>query len=290
MSASSRIRTCLNSDTHIICTRVLPDICGPCQKPLYLENHPWETISLFEKRQKLRELANYNHDRFIHCLPLEIASNIFELCMPDSRNLMDLGISHPDVTTIPFRLILSAVCRRWMAIAHSTPRLWTTLLLCTDPLSWPDPILVQTWLNRAGNLALSIRLCISNDLAYASWDAIDAMIDALNQYAGRWLQPKYEGPHNFLQRFIYEEQGKPQMRRLHIDISHPIFYTDLMTALKLRPKRLDALSISELKVTALNIDWQHLTDLEIGSALSTDCFYVLSNAPLSHPVLFTGRA
>ncbi|KAF9483560.1 hypothetical protein BDN70DRAFT_290942 [Pholiota conissans] len=238
MSHSRRCGLC--SYDKISCSPAFSSICDPCRKLAELGEKFEETrrmlIGFANERQKLKELANYKHDRIIHRLPVEIASNIFELCMPDSQDLMDLDPSHSTISAIPVQLVLSSVCRRWAAIAHSTSRLWTNLVLCANYLKrpWPNPILVEKWLNRSGNLGISIRLHVP-DLFLRQYESTE-IINVLNRYCDRWLHLTYQGPLFDLLKLGSADTDQPQLRRLRLTVSRPTSSTSEHQTLKLRPK------------------------------------------------------
>ncbi|KAJ7282739.1 hypothetical protein C8J57DRAFT_1463359 [Mycena rebaudengoi] len=58
-------------------------------------------------------------DPIVARLPVELLSEIFILCLPDSSE------RHPNPRTVP--LILLRICTAWANIARSTPALWDTI-------------------------------------------------------------------------------------------------------------------------------------------------------------------
>ncbi|KAJ7490877.1 hypothetical protein FB451DRAFT_1124443, partial [Mycena latifolia] len=94
----------------------------------------------------------------VACLPVDISSEIFIQCLIPSS-------SAPRAQHAP--LLLLDVCNAWTNIALSTPALWAVIHLA-QPMSNPESLLC-TWLERAGNRALSISLPtpLSTDIAAA---------------------------------------------------------------------------------------------------------------------------
>ncbi|KAJ7645953.1 hypothetical protein DFH06DRAFT_580505 [Mycena polygramma] len=81
-------------------------------------------------------------------LPLELSSEIFVCCLPDSPG--------PDSGSAP--TLLLGVCHRWSSIAISTPSLWNTVY-SDCPLDAPNfDKLLEIWLGRAQSLPLSLHL------------------------------------------------------------------------------------------------------------------------------------
>jgi hypothetical protein len=196
------------------CNLADPRICGPCQQISDLDTKIKETkmalLDLRNARLKLKEQANHNHDHLSHRLPPEIAAYIFEFCLPD--DVLDIAVykiqksNAAKYTRYTFcaPYILSAVCRRWRTIVHSTPRLWDTLLLRFQALGSrfsPTPHLVKDWIARAGQLPLSVSLYMADALTCeeAQGNAIE-IINVLNECPSiRWL--KYKGPRSFAKIF-----------------------------------------------------------------------------------------
>ncbi|KAJ7171987.1 hypothetical protein C8R46DRAFT_991904 [Mycena filopes] len=81
-------------------------------------------------------------------LPPELVAEIFLHCI-------EFEPVTPDVDTAP--LVLTRVCRRWRAIALSTPELWSYLVVPIH-LSEDDIAMYQMWLSRACRTPLSLRL------------------------------------------------------------------------------------------------------------------------------------
>ncbi|KAJ6453173.1 hypothetical protein C8R45DRAFT_636816 [Mycena sanguinolenta] len=77
-------------------------------------------------------------------LPVEISSDIFARCIPDS--------CRPQFRKAP--MIFLHICRIWRDIATSTPSLWTSIS-CESI----DAMKLDTWLQRARGLPLYISLC-----------------------------------------------------------------------------------------------------------------------------------
>nr|GAT58436.1 predicted protein [Mycena chlorophos] len=99
----------------------------------------------------------------VHLLPVEIAAEIFLLCIPPPGPDWDETV-HPNVPP----LLLLRICRSWRRIALSTPRLWATFRLrhrhhqrfVSPPRDRKQfqrlADLLDTWVERAGGVAISL--------------------------------------------------------------------------------------------------------------------------------------
>ncbi|KAF8181284.1 hypothetical protein BJ912DRAFT_979953 [Pholiota molesta] len=285
---SIRCQECkfLSDPSKYLCDLADPNFCGPCTQLLEMDTKIKEIrlmlVGLVCERQKLKEQVNYNHDRLIHRLPPEIVADIFAFCIP--ADAMDIDLQHITFDSrqvIRAPLILSAVCRYWRTIAHAAPQLWQTLFLCPLTLSshsFPQPRSIQKWIDRAGSLPLSISLHVSHE---AMHDGIH-ITSVLNRCANRWVKFKYAGHSELLKYLTGDGQDLSQLRTLHlIDSSHRT-----KTELNLHPQRLRSLSISRIQLIQINVDWQHITHLEMECVTLSDCFEALRRAPcLTHYTL-----
>ncbi|TFK28612.1 hypothetical protein FA15DRAFT_691676 [Coprinopsis marcescibilis] len=123
------------------------------------------TTMLARRRPKKQPLGTTSG---INALPFETLGEIFKNCLPQKL----VGFQ-PDAHTAP--LLLTHVCSRWRAIAHSTPELWTSLSLETPWHHWTPDVKDKhvrmfvtrtseqsaTWLDRADTLPLSLRFAYS---------------------------------------------------------------------------------------------------------------------------------
>ncbi|KAF8195086.1 hypothetical protein BJ912DRAFT_164547 [Pholiota molesta] len=245
---------------------------------------------LREREANLVELRNKVHQfnmqairirvQFTDCLPPEIVAEIFEFCIPDVNYVSSkYKLSAP--------LVLSAVCRSWRDIAHSMPRLWNVLPLYlrdSDSGPLPGPLLVKEWIGRAGQLPLSIYFSVFEALdGPENLGVAVQIINVFNQYSIRWRDLKYGGPPSLLSHFSSDMQGLPQLRSLSLETrsrgpDHGITTYD--EPLKLRPKKLKALTILAIIPHTLDFDWCHLTQLDISFVALADYFEVLRRAPL----------
>ncbi|KAF9480613.1 hypothetical protein BDN70DRAFT_599780 [Pholiota conissans] len=281
-----------NADVGGQCGLENPNACESCRKLSELQNKIKETKRLLNglKRvyREVKEQANHHHDPFIHRLPPEIASKIFEFCIPDimALDLSDRSL-HSHELWAP--LVLSAVCRRWRSISHSTPQLWRNLPLICDPHSGGDMEeeeqwvltrrqLVRQWIDRAGELPISINFYSSTedyilDLYEDSANRAYQMIDVLNDYAHRWQYLKFSGHLKILYTFSTDTHSLPQLRMLELDLNSGLRGMDGI--LNLRPRYLERLEMPGSMLAIVDFDWKHLTQLTLFSGSLSQCFGAL---------------
>ncbi|PPQ82926.1 hypothetical protein CVT26_004962 [Gymnopilus dilepis] len=131
-----------------------------------------------ELMRATRTAQNEHHDPIILRLPPELASRIFEFCIPEST------------TQVDDRFALISVCQGWRRIALSTPTLWAQ---CTLPLlgeSRPGPQILKEWLERSQ--ALPLKMIIHAfpgtvpHVGSREYNEARALIQVLNSCSERW--------------------------------------------------------------------------------------------------------
>ncbi|KAF9475118.1 hypothetical protein BDN70DRAFT_996657 [Pholiota conissans] len=262
------------------CALADPEACAPCQRLSELDGRIEETkrmlVGLAKERQDVKERMNHVHDRVIHRLPLEIASRIFEWAMPWDEVDFDKFFAPTYMKSAPF--VISSVSRQWRNMAHSTPRIWTNILLWDrgyDAFTLPSPSIVEDMISRACNFPLFIDFYARDSLQS---DHAVALADILVRHSRNWVQLTYEGPFNLIPHFLpKDEDNLPLLRRLHLT---NVNLTDFpVRSFDLRVVELEALLISGFKFTANRLNWKCLHELEINDISSlTDCYAALQNS------------
>ncbi|KAJ6585408.1 hypothetical protein B0H19DRAFT_926198, partial [Mycena capillaripes] len=103
-------------------------------------------------------------------IPQDVLQEIFTSCLPTKHNALI------DPRCAP--LLLGFICRNWRKVAHSTPRLWSSLHIPLfsgeNPMYTPPPSLtfvstfegiLEAWLDRSGTCPLSISFGNSSHFA-----------------------------------------------------------------------------------------------------------------------------
>ena len=172
-------------------------------------------------------------------------------------------------------------------MAHSTPRLWTTLSFTLEkPTEIPILQAINNWLQLSDNLPLTI--CIFHYIqrqyfkqACASPEICEPVIDALNQHSGRWGQVVLSLPPRYFSRFcgtsplshLYDLRVINCGPLLNINAVSPIF------RMNSKPSPTN-LTIQNFRLSAIDIGWSNLTTLVIGGMTINERMEVIQRAPL----------
>ncbi|KAF8956454.1 hypothetical protein BDZ97DRAFT_2079854 [Flammula alnicola] len=266
-------------DNDSLCSKISNlNPCDPCRRLAELDIQiikARETVREMQREaQRLKSDMNCSHDHLIHRLPPEISSNIFQLCV--SRE--------PSVDARYTQVALSSVCQKWRQIAHTTPQLWTTVfLLLTQRNALSVPSWAQEWIDRSGQLPLSIGLFVKregNRDYYINRD----VIAVINKCSSRWRDLTYQGPPSSLTYLVGDSQGASQLQTLKLHISR----YERASQFKLgdfRPTP-TTLEISEVDLKSVIIEWNNITHVQAGGFTIDECWELFRIAPqMTHCVL-----
>ncbi|KAF8953524.1 hypothetical protein BDZ97DRAFT_2082628 [Flammula alnicola] len=255
--------------------------CPPCMSLLKIDQ---EIAELITKRRSIMSQVNQNHDPTIHRLPHELASHIFTLSIPmlmsHRKNYKKSLLCAP--------LILGAVCQKWRQIAWSTPHLWTEISINLLPQKFPQRgQLAQEWLNRSGDLPLSIHLYHSDnskDLPKKLEPVFYPFIEILNQCSHRWYSLDLDLPSSLISRLGHDSGSIAILHKLRLEFSD---------SLRLGARRhvdgqfrldnvLPCPQEVVLKCVPLNcvkIEWNNITHVEARGFRVDECIELLQCAP-----------
>ncbi|PPQ93431.1 hypothetical protein CVT25_004505 [Psilocybe cyanescens] len=297
----------LRAKAYSRCDMVEGTPCLPCTQFTQLEAKIAEMIANLEKmlgeRRQIQTEINQTHDPILRRLPREIASLIFNFAIIPNIWSTELRIK-PSKSEMMAPLYLGAVCKAWRELAWATPRLWTSVYayvegqdnftgLSTINESKLD-IFLQ-WISRTGQLPLSVQLRgtapyhDSDDEPEYDEDEMEEMlennlgpfIDVLNNYSGRLQNLALFCPVSLLQLFTGNSRGTPLLRCLFLK-PWSFDYDPLDEALfsiAARQPQPQVISIDNLRLISVDIDWSNLTDLLAKSFSVQECLEVLKHAP-----------
>lgn len=153
-------------------------------------------------------------------VPSEIASQILLWAVEDPRDdVVESGHLQYHVYTRP--LELAAVCKHWRDIAFNEPQLWTTLdLRGISASNWVQPPeLLEQWLQRSGQLPLTIFLVVPLYVDAGIDNRFVSCIKTLCTYSSRWQSLMLNIPLCTVPLFQYDPDKTPFLIYLHLDTS-----------------------------------------------------------------------
>ncbi|KAF8876212.1 hypothetical protein CPB84DRAFT_1795973 [Gymnopilus junonius] len=259
---------CTDSHGHkhdVPCPMTTGELCAPCTKLKQLEAQIQETKkaldNLLEQHRETRSHSNRAHDPIIHRLPMEIASLIFQFCLP---------VIPPDgILAIPYRemaspLILGAVCRYWRNVAWATPQLWSVVPISVSRSRRNARVildLAREWLGRSGRLPLSIGLYADDDLKFC---------ELVNEYSTRWHMLDLHVSLSMFSHFQGSWEKSSPLQSLHLSALYGYYPPDLI------PQELVLRGGSP---KAIEIEWSRLTSITLTRAIPGDCLDILKLCP-----------
>ncbi|KAF8958489.1 hypothetical protein BDZ97DRAFT_1762121 [Flammula alnicola] len=249
----------------------------PCPACVKLKALDEQIARLQHERQcLLKTQINLQHDPFIHCLPVEIASHIFTFYVDDLW---------PTRRRAPLRL--AAVCKVWREIAFSTPRIWTSTAINLNPKQKipPQVELASQWLSRSGKLPLFITLNIPVDqhTPVLPGRSTKALFQLLRTYAPRWKQLDLFIPPTFHRSFLSGLRWAPLLEYIKIANSEEqrqeVVEESMEFRLDITPS-LKRIRFSDLHLKKIFLGLDNLTSLEVDNGIALDeILEMLSRAP-----------
>ncbi|KAJ7459437.1 hypothetical protein B0H11DRAFT_171458 [Mycena galericulata] len=212
-------------------------------------------------------------------LPVEITTEIFLRCLPDS--ISSSGKKYRTPLDEPPNL-LTRVCRDWRAIAISTPSLWSHVHLefgGNDGLRtgyidswWISRI--ETWLSRAQTQPLSIIISNLNHL-----EPHEALVGLLDSHYLRWRDLTLKLPFSRFYDFPTHE-SLPMLVRLNLEAHRipPVIHTPI-TAFQ-HARILDSVYLGRgLLPSYFALSWGQISSLEVATMSAEDCLECLCCTP-----------
>jgi hypothetical protein len=247
--------------------------CLACKEGIDIE------LEFQERRRKIRTKMNENHDPFILKLPPEVASYIFLLSMGE-RDTFYISCRK---TGLPTPFLLGAVCSGWRQLARSTPALWArltfTLPLPNSKIMEALPYLVSDWLERSGDLPLTLKVFLSTysnpspDIGHAS------VIDVLNQHSRRWCDVEFNLPPDYIGRLCGSSPPE-KLRELSIFLGNGNTHNLPLTfRLNARPGP-TKFTIWGFLLKGVDVAWDNLAHLYLNHTTLDGVLQVIQDAPL----------
>ncbi|PPQ97303.1 hypothetical protein CVT26_006703 [Gymnopilus dilepis] len=166
-----------------------------------------------ELMRATRAAQNEHHDPILLRLPPELASRIFELCIPEF-------IGRADV-----RFALTSVCQGWRRIALSAPGIWAQRYVNLTGYWRPGPQMLKEWLERSRGVPLRMAVDAHNPAFSTGVDTVSsqdddkakALIEVLNSFSDRWNDVYFSCvPEAFMELLKGNDKGTPALSSLSL--------------------------------------------------------------------------
>ncbi|KII90530.1 hypothetical protein PLICRDRAFT_173931 [Plicaturopsis crispa FD-325 SS-3] len=194
-------------------------------------------------------------------------------------------------------LKLGQVCRRWRAVALSTPRLWSTIHLSTNRKYLPaEPQrLLEVWLERSQPLPLSLSLKLGDHFGPTAGDgrrdAARSWVDLLTAHSERWEILKFVKDVPCLDKIRAISDQLPRLHTVELLDFETVDDTDiadvsaiLRSAPQLRHMEVD----HKYLTTTANLPWTQLTYISVDRFNSNDMPFILQHLPNLRKVFLYG--
>ncbi|PPQ95394.1 hypothetical protein CVT26_008241 [Gymnopilus dilepis] len=262
------------------------DLCQACSNLEKLEGLIGDHIAeakkalgdLLEQHRRIREQMNSAHDPLVRKLPREVASYIFQLCMPVPSVEIGLEKWTKSEGTTPF--VLAAVCKNWRRIALSTPHLWNFVSINFDAKGWRrNPYesyeFVKQQLDRSGCLPLSIRLNAEtpdDDIYFLD------IVQTLCHLSYRWRALEIRS-HSCVFPLISGLAGAPSdLRSLRLLVPRRRAF-DLPYEFRLPSAAPEEVVLANVILKSVDITWDRVTQVHAIGLQALECHEILRRAP-----------
>ncbi|KAJ7446257.1 hypothetical protein B0H11DRAFT_1746006 [Mycena galericulata] len=227
-------------------------------------------------------------------MPRDIWEEIFLHCLPASSD-PDTPICNRESTTAAVLiapLILLRVCRAWRSVALSLPHLWTSLsAVVQGGKAFPPVDVASNWLQRSGDLPLTLSLCQTNE-SEGNQEAADDILALYMQNLARWRDVRLDTANPMYGRSLQpsDELRAPFLETFHLTTCWRLtpneeIMQDLLKMLEVAPM-LSSFSVSRLSdldvspTSTVAIPWTQLTRLDLGFIPSVSaCLSIMSGCP-----------
>ncbi|KAJ7643750.1 hypothetical protein FB45DRAFT_861347 [Roridomyces roridus] len=201
----------------------------------------------------------------IRRIPEDIVREIFISCLPEDHD------AFMDVTEAP--MLLGRICGLWRRVAHSTPRLWTSVYIPPLPENfdafYPEAIerilatLLKAWLERSMDCPLSLSLALPSFSGSQEYPKV--VLDQLLAVSTRIRRLRFKGPIKDLWPVLeLGAQALPMLESVTVDFTEYSPLAPEQSALFHVPTlRRFSLRAADAEALALPLAWEHLTELNL---------------------------
>ncbi|KAJ7366292.1 hypothetical protein DFH08DRAFT_165238 [Mycena albidolilacea] len=195
----------------------------------------------------------------VHKLPAELLAEIFLLALDSDFTL----VRKEHIQKVQ---ALSHVCAYWRCVAHTTPRLWTNVLLTKlDEIPKGDHMVcLKGWLERSAPMPIPVSLEISGKAADAGRDVIDIIAAS----AHRWTTVHLNLPSLSVLSRIPTTSLK-LLERVVLASTDAMHHAE--TRAFLMAERLRRVHLITLRTGQLLMPWSQLTEVVVKDPSPQDC-------------------
>ncbi|KAF8912222.1 hypothetical protein CPB84DRAFT_763882 [Gymnopilus junonius] len=216
-------------------------------------------------------------------MPPEIASYIFQLCVPYHADASRESLYE----IVRSRFALGAVCQGWRRIAWSTPKLWTTVSICFHSPKFANHVdLIKEWISRSGALPLSFHIYVTEvkntdvSVEYADgpyfgpYMANEDALQTVQQLSDRWQELDVRLPGACLSDLAVKDGTAPAFNSLILE-STDGEANSAEFPMNLSPTHITFRSVS---IRFIEITWSNVTDAFISETNLKECYDLLTVA------------
>ncbi|KAF9476130.1 hypothetical protein BDN70DRAFT_191058 [Pholiota conissans] len=219
------------------------------------------------------------HDLFVR-LPVEVKALIFAaVCHATTDKFHRDNQRH--LRTTPFTL--AHVCQEWRQIVLAWPDIWRHVSLEVSTKRYKTQmILLHEWLERSGQLPLSINLLFENEYEWAG-KVPKLLIEKLISTSHRWEQIYMVMAEAWYSELSAIQSNVPllvtaSIAPMHFDCKLPSTGRKQFTLFKTAPSLRD-MNLNTYYMNDVQIPWEQLTRLKIQNVDLKDCLYALARTP-----------
>lgn len=215
-------------------------------------------------------MGNVEHEArecpgILSIIPVEILSEIFLHC---ANGIMDY------LNTIDTPLLVSNICKKWRAVALSTPRLWSRIFICiSEAGAASQGSLMETWMARSGACALTIFLFWEEPTRSTSHPAVEAMV----RHCTRWQNMSI-----FMPSYAFDSLGTvtnqlPLLRELSLGTGDRLPDPSTRAMFQHAPQ-LHSFECVNFSPFQFLVPWCQLREIPVLSAPLKQCLQVISRS------------
>ncbi|KIM36732.1 hypothetical protein M413DRAFT_31367 [Hebeloma cylindrosporum] len=263
--------------------------CIPCKEPEQVEEQARDSSDPASENPQALTLPVETHAHSIHVperlisqIPFEIFSHIFCLSIPSSFE------DYSDFESTP--LILGAVCQMWRDFAWSTPQLWNRIKIQFTPRSLKSKAEIACeWLNRSGQLPLSIRIYLAPNFIHDFYTPASRTLrleseysnhfyplaSLINESSHRLYYLDLDSVAQWLLSTLAGPQGSSMLHTLQISS-----WSGLSFCPDGKVFAPSVIKVSNLTFPSLGINWANVTRVQVHHFSCEECLEVIRLAPL----------